>query len=60
LVEAAFVVARRFPRQVKAILIRDVTGQGPAAERYDKAFHGLPKTLWQVFREPSEGLTALN
>jgi hypothetical protein len=47
-------LARKFPLQVAAIFIRDVTGQGAAAERYRTNFSGLPDGLWRVFKTPSE------
>jgi phosphatidate phosphatase APP1 len=52
--EAYATLAREFPAQVKAIFIRDVTGQGMEAERYRTNFSGLPGGLWRVFTEPSE------
>ncbi len=57
--EAYGVLARSYPRQVARILIRNVTGEGPGAERYRKAFRELPATLWVVFREPAEITGAL-
>jgi hypothetical protein len=47
-------LARDHPGRVARVLIRDVTGEGPGAERYREAFAGLPEGLWQVFREPGE------
>jgi hypothetical protein len=52
-------LARRHPQQVMRILIRDVTKEPPEAERYRKAFQGLPKELWQIFKEPLEIKQAL-
>jgi hypothetical protein len=52
--EAYATLAREFPAQVKAIFIRDVTGQGSDAERYRTNFTGLPRELWRVFKEPSD------
>ena len=52
--EAYAALAREFPAQIKAIFIRDVTGQGADAERYLTNFTGLPRDLWRVFKEPSE------
>ena len=46
--------ARRHPEQVVKILIRDVTNEKAEAERYRKAFQGLPGELWQLFKEPRE------
>lgn len=47
-------LAREHPHQVAKILIRNVTGEGPEAERYKAAFCELPETLWKVFLEPTE------
>lgn len=47
-------VARRHPEQVVRILIRDVTMEKAESERYLKAFQGLPRDLWQIFKEPGE------
>ena len=52
--EAYAMLARKFPKQVAAIFIRDVTGQGADAERYRTNFAGLPEGLWRVFKEPAE------
>jgi phosphatidate phosphatase APP1 len=46
--------ARHYPKQVRKILIRDVTCQGPDAPRYQETFRGLPRELWQIFTEPAE------
>ena len=43
-------LARRFPRQVRRIFIRDV-GRSSAA-RYDAAFAGLDRRSWRVFTDP--------
>jgi phosphatidate phosphatase APP1 len=47
-------LAREHPQQIAKIFIRDVTNEGPNADRFTRAFRGLPPTLWKVFREPSE------
>ena len=47
-------LARRYPRQITRILIRDVTGEPADSPRYRHAFRDLPAGLWQVFREPAE------
>jgi hypothetical protein len=47
-------LAREHPQQVAKILIRDVTEEGPDAERFKTAFRELPPSLWKVFHEPSE------
>jgi phosphatidate phosphatase APP1 len=44
-------LARRYPRQVRRIFIRDV-GRSTAA-RYSAAFAGLDRTIWQVFSDPA-------
>jgi phosphatidate phosphatase APP1 len=44
-------LARRYPRQVRRIFIRDV-GRSSAA-RFSAAFAGIDRTLWQVFRDPA-------
>ena len=44
-------LARRYPRQVRHIFIRDV-GRSTAA-RYSAAFAGLDRTVWRVFRDPA-------
>jgi hypothetical protein len=47
-------LAREHPQQVAKIFIRDVTKEGPDADRFKTAFRELPTTLWKIFREPSE------
>jgi phosphatidate phosphatase APP1 len=47
-------LARKFPRQIVRILIRDVTGEAADAPRYRKAFDGLPLAQWRIFKEPEE------
>jgi phosphatidate phosphatase APP1 len=47
-------LAREHPQQVVKILIRNVTDEGPQAQRYKAAFRGLPEALWKVFSEPTE------
>lgn len=44
-------LARRYPRQVRRIFIRDV-GRSTAA-RYSAAFAGLERTVWRVFSDPA-------
>jgi hypothetical protein len=46
--------ARRHPEQIVKILIREVPDQKPDPERYQKAFQGLPGTLWKIFKDPRE------
>jgi len=47
-------LARQYPNQVVAVLIRDAGGENANAERFEKAFDGLPKDHWQVFKDPAE------
>ncbi|HKS36694.1 MAG TPA: App1 family protein, partial [Verrucomicrobiae bacterium] len=47
-------LARRFPDQVKRVLIRDVTGEGPDAARYQKAFRDVPRERWVIFEKPDK------
>ena len=44
---------RRYPAQVAAIYIRDVTGEGRDAPRYQTAFAGIPAERWQIFTDPT-------
>ncbi|MEW6355049.1 MAG: App1 family protein [Planctomycetota bacterium] len=50
-------LARRHPRQLFHILIRNVTGEAPDAERFRAAFNGVPRERWTVFSLPSQILT---
>lgn len=52
--EAYGELARRFPRQIARILIRDMTGDTSESERYRKAFRDLPAGTVTLFKEPSE------
>lgn len=45
-------IARRNPRQITRILIRDCTGEGETSPRYTAAFRGVPRPLWTVFQDP--------
>ena len=44
-------LARRYPRQVQRIFIRDVGRSTPS--RYRTAFAGLTRAMWQVFSDPA-------
>ncbi len=44
-------VARRFPRQVQRVFIRDVGRSTPA--RYEAAFAGVDRASWRLFDDPS-------
>jgi phosphatidate phosphatase APP1 len=46
-------LARRFPNQVRRVLIRDLTAEGIGAERYRKAFAGLSSGVAAVFSKAS-------
>ena len=45
-------LARRCPRQILRIFIRNVTGQDADPDRYPKAFEGVPAEVWRVFDDP--------
>jgi hypothetical protein len=47
-------LARKYPRQIVRILIRDVTGEGADSGRYSKSFKDLPRDRWTVFRDAGE------
>jgi phosphatidate phosphatase APP1 len=44
---------RRYPTQVVAIYIRDVTAEGREAPRYRTAFDGVPADRWTIFTDPA-------
>lgn len=46
--------ARRFPRQVKQVLIRRVRGRIASTERLRRAFLELSRDRWQLFTEAAE------
>jgi len=47
-------VARAFPEQTQAVLIRNTTGESPRGQRFAKAFEGFSPVAWQVFDDPRE------
>lgn len=47
-------VARKFPRQVATILIRDLPERPFHFRRSLKAFRDLPSEMWRLFRHPEE------
>ncbi|MDO5103005.1 MAG: App1 family protein [Lautropia sp.] len=49
-------VARQHPRQIRAIFIRDVTGEKADAPRYQRTFGSLPRKQWHIVRDGAEGL----
>lgn len=46
-------LARKYPRQIVRILIREVSEEDNAG-RYQKAFEGLDARTWKIFRDPKE------
>jgi hypothetical protein len=49
---AAF--ARRYPRQIIGIYIRNVTRETADNDRFRRIFAGLPPNLWRLFNDPIE------
>jgi hypothetical protein len=47
-------LARKFPKQIERILIRNVTKEPADADRYTEAFHDVRRDFWQVFTTPQE------
>ncbi len=47
-------LARRHPRQIAAIFIREVSSETGKGERCRESFRDLPPGLWKVFRDPAE------
>jgi phosphatidate phosphatase APP1 len=47
-------LARKYPKQIVRIYIRDVTDESADKERYVKAFRDVPPGRWQIFRDPNE------
>ncbi len=47
-------LARRFPRQVAGILIRELPFQQLDAERLERALAGVPRNKWQIYRDAEE------
>ena len=44
-------IARKYPRQIVTILIRDVTGQPRDDPRYQAAFASVPTEKWSLFQD---------
>jgi len=44
-------LARRYPAQVIAIYIRDVTNEPPEAPRYRQTFRDVPPQKWRIFAD---------
>lgn len=47
-------LARKFPKQVSAILIRNVTHEQRGSERYKTAFRDVAPDRWIIFNHPKE------
>jgi phosphatidate phosphatase APP1 len=47
-------LARKYPKQIVRILIRDVTGEKAGGQRYQACFEGVPPSRWHVFTDPME------
>jgi len=47
-------LARKYPKEIERIYIRDVTDETSDSPRYQKTFAGLAKKQWKIFREPTE------
>lgn len=47
-------IAKKFPRQVARVLIREVAGPRTSEKRFLKAFRALPQQIATTFREPEE------
>lgn len=46
-------MARKYPRQVRQIYIRNLEQRPIGPQRAERAFHGV-RPIWQVFRDPAE------
>jgi alpha-L-rhamnosidase len=51
--EAYGALARKYPKQVARILIRDVSGEATTAPRYRQAFRDVPAGKWMLFKNPA-------
>lgn len=47
-------VARMFPKQIAAILIRNVTGELRGSDRYQAAFREVSGSVWAIFDHPKD------
>lgn len=47
-------IARKFPKQIERIYIREALDPAAPAERYAVAFDEVPREKWQVFHEAKE------
>ncbi len=48
------IIARRYPRRIKHIYIRNVQPGQAQSQRFVQAFNTLPRNQWTVFRDASE------
>lgn len=48
------VLARKYPKQIARIFIRNVTDEPADAERYRKAFADVPAERWHIFKETKD------
>jgi len=49
-------IARRYPDQIKQIMIRNVDKSDPSDARYGLAFENLEKSLWYLFTEKNQAI----
>ncbi len=47
-------IARKHSAQIAAILIRDLSGEAADRERLRRAFEGIPRERWRLFRQPEQ------
>ena len=47
-------IARRFPRQIIAIYLREVRPEPQDVSRFEAALRDVPPERWRIFREPSD------
>lgn len=52
-------IAEDYPQTIRAIAIRDVTGEASDSPRYQKTFARIPAAKWQIFSEPDQVKGAL-
>jgi len=45
------VMARKFPKQIAKIFIRDLGGKNSNSYRYSKAFHRVPDSKWRLYQD---------
>lgn len=47
-------LARKYPKQIRHVFIRDVTSEDASAPRYEQVFRGIATNRWRIFREAGE------